>query len=342
MRLLLILLAASLASAAAPPPPLPDLAPLWNWSDAAASEATFRALQAEHRGDDALQVRTQVARALGLQGKFAEGHAELDAMADALGGASPVVSVRYYLERGRLHNSSGEPAVARPFFESAWERARSASLDGLAVDAAHMVGIVAPPPEGEAWTRKALDYASASDDPAAKRWRGSLLNNLASTLHDGGRFAEALPLFEEAVLVREAQGRGKSWFIARWSVGRCLRSLGRLDDALALQRALLADGHDGGYLQEELGELLLARGQPADAHPHFVAAHEQLGADPWLAKHEPARLARLAELAAADPAAGDEPPPHAARPLSPPSQAPATVRGHVGDHPSTRARPGPR
>ena len=47
---------------------------------------------------------------------------------------------------------------------------------------------------------------------------------------------------------------------------------------------------------EELGECLLALGRADDARPFFARAAERLGADAWLAAHEPDRLDRLRRL----------------------------------------------
>jgi tetratricopeptide (TPR) repeat protein len=63
-------------------------------------------------------------------------------------------------------------------------------------------------------------------------------------------------------------------------VARCLRSLGRIDEALAIQRALLtefeAEGSADGYVFEELGECLLALRRRDEARPFFARAHEEL------------------------------------------------------------------
>jgi hypothetical protein len=69
---------------------------------------------------------------------------------------------------------------------------------------------------------------------------------------------------------------------------------------LAIQRNLLAEleqrGERDGYVHEELGECLLALGQPDAAQPHFALAFATLAADPWLVEHEAARLQRLQSL----------------------------------------------
>jgi Flp pilus assembly protein TadD len=88
--------------------------------------------------------------------------------------------------------------------------------------------------------------------------------------------------------------------IARWTVARAYRSLGRNDDALALQRQLEAEGvaanAPDGYVYEELGELLLANGERAVAQAHFARAFELLDGDATFRANEPERLSRLRQL----------------------------------------------
>jgi electron transport complex protein RnfB len=58
---------------------------------------------------EALEIDTQIARALGLQRRFDAAHATLDAVSPGLAAVDPRVRVRYLLERGRAYNSSGAP-----------------------------------------------------------------------------------------------------------------------------------------------------------------------------------------------------------------------------------------
>jgi tetratricopeptide (TPR) repeat protein len=209
--------------------------------------------------------------------------------------------VRYLLERGRTFNSAGDKARAKPLFVEAWEIASAKGLDGLAVDAAHMVPIVVGGAEGAEWTLRGVELARRSADAKARAMLPALLNNHAWNLHDEGRFEEALPVFREAEAAWLATGRQPQSRIARWSVARCLRSLRRYDEALAIQRALeqewAAAGKADGYVSEEIAELLDATGKPEEAKPYFRRAAEELSKDDWLTKNEPGRLARLREKA---------------------------------------------
>jgi tetratricopeptide (TPR) repeat protein len=285
-------------------PSLPDFDARWDYDRPGETEQAFRALlpQAEASGDRGYRIEllTQVARAEGLQRRFGEAHATLDAAEGLLEPGLRRARVRYLLERGRVFNSSGQAERARPFFQEALELAEAAGEDFYAVDAAHMLGIANPPEEQLGWSLKALELAERSAEPRARKWLGALYNNIAWSYHDLGRYDEALAIFEKALAWRQEQGQVKPIRSARWGVGRALRSLGRIEEALAVQRALEEEwtrtGETSGYVEEELGECLLALGETNAARAHFARAHAELSKDPWLAENEPARLARLAEL----------------------------------------------
>lgn len=274
-----------------------DFAELWDFDRPDVSEQRFRAALGTATGSGALVLRTQLARALGLQRRFAEASAELDAVPDS---QDPLVRTYRDLERGRVLNSGGDPAAARPFFEAALAEAEAAGLDHLAADAAHMMAIVEPGEAQIPWAERALAIAGASADPRARRWIGSVSHNLGWTLHDLGRYDEALAVWQRALAFREEQGDPGPVHVARWTVARGLRSLGRYEQALAIQQELATRVDSDGYVREELGELLLAMDRPDEARPQFARAYEVLSRDEWLAANEPARLARLAELGGAD------------------------------------------
>ncbi|MBN9153473.1 MAG: hypothetical protein J0I97_10915 [Microbacterium sp.] len=165
---------------------------LWDFGDAAASEARLRAAADAASGADADELQTQVARALGLQGRFAAADAVLDALDPD---ASPTVRVRADLERGRLRNSAGEPDAAVPLFERAAEAAASARLFFLEVDALHMLAI-ADRDHADAWTDRALAELATTDDARTLRWRVGLYNNRGWARFDEGRWDDALVAFQ--------------------------------------------------------------------------------------------------------------------------------------------------
>lgn len=274
----------------------------WDFDRPAESEARLRkALVVLPKGSPArLELLTQIARAQGLQRQFQAAQATLEAVERALPGSPERVAVRYLLECGRVLNSSGQPERAAPLFRDALQRAGAAGEDFLAIDAAHMLGIALPGEEGLQWNLEAVAMTEKTNDPRARRWLASLYNNIGWTYHARGDYVTALAYFERALPAWEARGDAQGVIIARWTIARAYRSLGRYDDALQLQLQLaaeLAAAHaSDGYVYEELGELLLAKGEATAARANFARAYELLATDPNLRAKEPERLARLRRL----------------------------------------------
>ncbi|MCC6790086.1 MAG: tetratricopeptide repeat protein [Thermomicrobiales bacterium] len=277
---------------------------LWDFARPEESERRFRALLLD--GDDSMpsaeriEILTQIARAQGLQGRFADGHATLDDAERLTGAWATRAGVRIALERGRLFNSAGSAELAVTWFLRALELAEACEEIALEIDAAHMLGIAAPVGERLDWNFRALAIAEASSDAAARGWIGPMLNNIGWTYHERGAFDAALDAFERAVPVRREGGQIRETRIAEWSVARALRSLGRFEEALSIQSRLAGEWAAGGdtdpYVEEELGECLLALGRAMEAESHFAAAFEALCRDEWLRSNEPARLDRLEHL----------------------------------------------
>lgn len=270
----------------------------WEYSDPELSEERFQTLLSSAQGDMRLELLTQIARTFSLRGRFEEAHAILNDVEMQLAHAGARPRVRYLLERGRTFNSSGEKEKARGLFGEAWEQAQSAHLEGLAVDAAHMVAITyAGTPAALDWNQRGLTLARASEDAKAKGLIPAMLNNSAWDLHEMGRFEEALPVFEEAWGEWMARGQPPQIRIAKWAVGRCLRSLKRYPEALTIQQALETEYEAAdlanGYVYEEIAENLAALGIMEDAKSYFEKAYAELSKDDWFVKNEATRLANL-------------------------------------------------
>ena len=114
-------------------------------------------------------------------------------------------------------------------------------MEGLAVDAAHMLAIAnSGSKKAIEWNLRGLVVARASQESKACALIPAMLNNAAWDLHDAGRFDEALMLFKEALEEWSARQKTVQIQIAKWSVARCYRSLGRHADALEILHALEA------------------------------------------------------------------------------------------------------
>src|SRR5712691_5122994 len=284
---------------------LPDFDSLWDYDHPGATERKFRELlpaALDSRDFPYLtQLLTQIARAEGLQRKFQDAHKTLDRVEKALlkAEADDTTRVRYLLERGRVFNSSGKRDDARPLFLQALDLAVNSKDDFNAVDAADMMAIVEPTEKQLQWNRKALDLAENSKDEKARKWKGSLYNNLGWTYFEQKQFEEALLMFEKALEFREREADQGKILVAKWCVAKTLRKMDHTEEALEMQRDLFeryeAAGRRNGYVYEEIAECLTVMGQEQEAQGWFAAAYEELSKDPKLA-NEHDRLNRLKEL----------------------------------------------
>ncbi len=247
------------------------------------------------------QLLTQIARAEGSQRKFQDAHETLDRVEKALlkAEADDKTRVRYLLERGRVFNSSGKRDEARPLFLQALDLAVRSKDDFNAVDAAHMMAIVEPTEKQLQWNLKALDLAENSTDEKARKWKGSLYNNIGWTYFEQKQYEESLLMFEKAREFQEQQGDPNKIMIAKWCVAKTLRMMDHIEEALEMQRDLYEQyqvaGRRSGYVYEEIAECLTVMGQEQEAQAWFAAAYEELSKDPRLADEQD-RLNRLKEL----------------------------------------------
>ncbi|MBL8098791.1 MAG: hypothetical protein JNK81_06390 [Anaerolineales bacterium] len=282
------------------PNPL-DFDSLWDYSNPQQTEIKFReVLQQIPEKDSAhLELLTQIARTQGLQRKFDEAHQTLDQVEKNIKEESKV-KVRYLLERGRVFNSSKRPDKAKPFFEEAFELAKKLKEDNYAVDAIHMLAIVADPATSLDLNLQAIAYAESSSDEKAQGWLGSLYNNTGWSYHDSGDYESALKIFEKAEAFRMSKNDASRLRIATWAVARCLRSLNRIEEALSKQMGLLKEfesvGETDGYVFEEIAECLFLLNRKDEAKPYFTKAYAELSQDGFLVDNEPERLKRLKQL----------------------------------------------
>ncbi|MEO6533943.1 MAG: hypothetical protein ABIO06_10275 [Pseudolysinimonas sp.] len=204
-----------------------DLDALWDFGDPLASEAAFRGAISSLDGSEDDQVAravlgTQLARALGLQGRYDEA----DRVLEGIDAPVPAIRARVALERGRLRNSGGHPEDAVGFFENAATIAEAANEPFLLVDALHMLGI-AQPERGDVHTAAALTVLNGNPtaDRRTQRWRVALHNNRGWALFDAGELTAALQEFEQALRDAERYGTEEQQGWAREAIEECLEAI---------------------------------------------------------------------------------------------------------------------
>jgi tetratricopeptide (TPR) repeat protein len=203
---------------------------LWDFDDPSGSDRRFalEETSASHTDSERAELVTQRARAAGLQGRFADGHALLDSLSHP---EDPVVRIRIAIESGRLFNSAGRPAEAVPAFAAAVRIAESAGQLFLQLDALHMLAIADQARSSE-WTAQAIDLALTAPDDRTRRWLVSLYNNLGWSHFDAGRLAEALAAFLQAQEWAERVGTEQQRTWAREAVDECRSAMADNRDRL--------------------------------------------------------------------------------------------------------------
>jgi tetratricopeptide (TPR) repeat protein len=196
-----------------------ELDKLWTFANPAASEPALRDALSQAMGDDALILRTQIARTHGMRRHFDE--------------------------------------AAHDLYLKAVEQASIAADDAVAIDAMHMLAIVETDPKAQLrWNFEALELARESDQPTTNRWEASLRHNIGREVSAAHRHEEALAHFRAAADLRAEAGEVEENRIARWMVAKTLRALGQIHDALDMQQELesehAAHGKADPYVFEEL------------------------------------------------------------------------------------------
>jgi tetratricopeptide (TPR) repeat protein len=266
-----------------------DVSALWDFNDPELSEERFRSALSGASADEALLLQTQIARTYGLRRDFPQAREILAEIEPQVQNAGAETKVRYYLELGRTYCSATHPAesqtgeakeLARSAYMRAAELAQSEKLDGLAIDALHMMTFVDTAPEEQLeWNRKAVALMQASSQPSARKWAGSLHNNTGYALYLLGRYAEALLEFKLALAAHEQGGNPQSIRIAHWMIAWTLRALGQLNEAVEIQLRLERECDQAGepdpYVFEEL-ELLYKALNNAEKAGYYAARRKSM------------------------------------------------------------------
>jgi tetratricopeptide (TPR) repeat protein len=193
---------------------------LWDFDDPTATEARLR-VELEQGGPydevERAELRTQLARALGLQERYDDA-AEM--LIEVESEDAPVVIARVLLESGRILNSAGKPDDAAPLFLRAAEIGAEAMLAHVTIDALHMLAI-AKPSNAEHWTARAVDLAEASPDARTQRWLIPLHVDLGWNHFESGEFDAALAEFTEAARWADLVGTAEERQETQEAIAEC-------------------------------------------------------------------------------------------------------------------------
>ena len=271
-----------------------DFDAYWNYSDPKSTEEKFTEILLSSDNTNELykaELKTQLARTLGLQRKFNDGHEMLNSIDASLIDENAQLATRYFLEKGRLYNSNNEKEKAIPEFLKATECAKLNQLDYYQVDALHMLGIASQAEDSLSWNEKAIEAAETATELRAKNWLGSLYNNTGWTYFDMKEYDKAIDLFQKCLFWNIDKNRVGAVRIANYSMAKCYRMQGKNDKALTILEEIEA-GEPDGYIHEELAENYLVLKDMEQAKENFQLAYDLLSEDIWLKANEGERIAR--------------------------------------------------
>lgn len=271
--------------------------------------------EAEQHADKSiyLQILSQIALAQAMQQKFDIAHQTLDEAERLLEPHYQLAKIRLLLERGRVYHQSDRLDQARSFFIQSYDLSKlSPEFDFHTVNASHMVAIVEKHAEGKIeWNKRAINLAKQTKDERCHAWLGPIYNNLAQNYIEAEKYLEALQSFEKCKA--HAEERGDQIVIrgALWGMGRALRGLNKLDQALDIQNDLLKEYEKisdqrllpmeliyvgRGLVYEELAEIYFAKESGQQSQKYARLSYEDLSKDAWMKKLYPKRIERMLEL----------------------------------------------
>jgi tetratricopeptide (TPR) repeat protein len=285
----------------------PDIDGFWENDDLNRTETKIRAMvpsfETKWTGQQ-LQLATQLARVLALQGQLPEARQTLIAcekhLADLNEAEKVEAEIRLHLEQGRFDCLSNSPAKGIHSFKLAWISAEKAQQIVHLIDAAYMFSITLPAKSGREWLERAMKLAQGTNDPRANQWWPHLYIAEGWFYFDSHQFDKALLSFDQAA---KAMGDSKDASLEKniaWCRGRTLRATGKINEALQIQEATLKNlnAHTGnnGFIYLEMAECYLALQNHEKAQAAFLSAHEYLHQYKWYADNHADELERMKKL----------------------------------------------
>jgi tetratricopeptide (TPR) repeat protein len=213
------------------------------------------------------------------------------------GKAHDRTEIRLLLEEGRHLWLIRNPAKALNLFNQAWTLASTSGENFFAIDAAIMLSLCQPKKFQNEWLQKALSLAEESPDEQAKLWLTQLYILNGWHFFDFRRFEEAYDNFIKALDRPRGNGETSNVHMIRWCVGRALRGLNRITEALDIQTQIKTDlsilGQTNGHVFLEIAECLQLLQRVEEAKSFFELAYKDLSTDPWYSDNNGTELKRM-------------------------------------------------
>lgn len=227
-------------------------------------QAAMETAQAEFNRSVEVEALAQIARVSLKTGRKEKGREHLNRAGELASESDPMGYSRYLGVRGRFEWQDENLDAARRTFDSMYVYCNTNGLFSRAVDAAHMIAIVASDPaEQVEWGKRGIEAAEAG---GAEDWLGPLWNNLAGTYYDLKQYDSALECYIKARDYHWRFSSETAKLFADYHVGMAYRLTGNLDQAENWLRPVLAwaermQNHSAiGQACEDLGEIQITRG----------------------------------------------------------------------------------
>ena len=242
-------------------------------------DKTYQKAREEFNKPVEVEALSQMARLSLIAGNVETGQDFLGQARERASDSEPLGWSRFLGVEGRFEWKAGNLKTAHNTFEQMFEFCIQHSLWGRAVDAAHMVAIVAEKIEDQIqWTHKGIEMAEAHGAP---QWLGPLWNNLGGIYHDNKQFDSALSCYLKARIYHWQYSGETSKLFADYHVGMTYRLTGQFDEAAKWLRPVLAwaeriANHSAiGQCCEDLGEIEIAQGNKSAGLELFKRAREE-------------------------------------------------------------------
>lgn len=255
---------------------------IWDDLNLLKTEQDLLLLLQENKSDPAktFEIETLIARCQAASGRVTEGKNALDILEKRLPSLEPqrLLSIRFNLERARIYVLEKQPSRARKNLSEAWSASVEEKNDYCIIDVAQVMGALVAAKEQQTWLQKGIEVAEASSQKIAKRWLPHLYISLGWKWHELRQFELALAAFEKVAPLPNDTVSPRANFIAKWSIGRVLRSMNHAEKALDLQTKLLPKALEINFMKgrvwEEIAENLTILKRKEDAEEYFRLTYE--------------------------------------------------------------------
>ena len=283
-----------------------QISDMWDFSDPQACEKNFRKKMEEFSTSAfyVWELQTQVARALGLQGKFDEAFQILDSIQAGFEYAptcesKDLVGIRYNLERGRILKLTNKVEDSIRYFRFALKLAMKIRADDLSIDAIKMLLDMSSVNDRIELGLKGINIATELGNENLYPIVGAFALNVGEAYLENKNYQKAIEQFMHARDIFSKLFDAEKVRKIRISICIAQRGLGNYKEALLELRVqeewLKKTGNSDGIVFEEIAENLMALGQSSSSI-YFSKALKSFEAQSLVSDMDSKRISRIRQL----------------------------------------------